>query len=234
MKTNQTLQLDFNGAVLEIEHKTKFGSLTDLWRIGNAMRLAKGTTELAMENYLRSPETLELIEALERKYGIYNENHITDIRANKGRLINIKSPLIKSKRGRYSGGTFAHKYILFHAAAKFGADFQIMIYEKISDFENILKALNEFEVDSEILESSRKPLFVYAIREVNTGNIKIGISASPESRLKQLQTGNSSELELVTFIEAKDRFKTEKELHLLNADKHIRGEWFDATTTIGE
>ncbi len=206
------------------------GSLTELWRIGNSIRANKGFSKLDLSGYLRSPETLELVQAIERKEGIVNDFN-TGLKIN-GAVKTIKSPLIISNKGRYSKGTFAHKYILLHAAAKFGAEFQIMIYEKISDFENVLKALNEFEVDSEILDLSPKPLYVYAIREVTTGNIKIGISANPESRLRQLQTGNSSKLELVTFIEAKDRFKTEKELHLLNADKHIRGEWFDATTSI--
>lgn len=206
------------------------GSLTDLWRAGNSIRSNEGLNKLDLSHYLRSPETLELVEAIESKLGIVN-NYNTGLKIG-GKVSTIKSPLIISKRGRYSDGTFAHKYILLHAATKFGATFQIAIYDKLLDLDNILKALNDFEVDSEILESSPKPLFVYAIREVNTGNIKIGISANPESRLKQLQTGNSSQLELVTFIEAKDRFKTEKELHLLNVDKHIRGEWFDATTTI--
>lgn len=67
MKTNQIMKLDFSGSTLEIEHKTQFGSLTDLWRIGNSIRREKGLTELYMEHYLRSPETLELVQAIERK-----------------------------------------------------------------------------------------------------------------------------------------------------------------------
>lgn len=229
---NQTMLLDFDGKSLPIEHKTKIGSLTDLWAIGNSIRASKGLSEMNMGNYLQSPETLELVEAIERKYGIFKPVDYIPLKK-EGRVETIKSDLIQTKRGKYGGGTWAHKFILLDAAHRFGVEFRLLVYEKISNFENILKALNEFEVDAEIISLSPKPLFIYAIREVYTGNVKIGISSNPAERLKQLQTGNSSKLELVAFIEAADGFKSEKRLHLLNADKHIRGEWFDATTTIG-
>lgn len=233
MKTNQIMQLQFDDYQLEIGHKDMMGNLNNLWSIGNAMRVKRGLSELYLTSYLRSSNTLNFIIALEAKLGLSVIRDISETTVSSSHVKTIKSPLIKTKEGRY-GGTFVHKYILLHASNKFGAEFQIFIYDKILELDNILTALNDFEVDSEILELSPKPLYVYAIRETDSGNIKIGISANPESRLKQLQTGNSSQLELVTFIEAKDRFKTEKELHLLNADKHIRGEWFDANATIGD
>jgi hypothetical protein len=183
-----------------------------------------------MAHYLRSPETLELVQAIERKYGIKCSD---PAEVKNGRTPTITSDLIVTKRGRYTGGTFAHKYILLHAASRFGADFQIMIYEKIADLESVLSALSSFEVDEEILESSTRKLFVYAIREVESRNIKIGISYDPEARLRQLQTGNSSRLELVAFIEAAEGFKSEKDAHRLNKGIHIRGEWFGSGATLG-
>jgi hypothetical protein len=153
MKTNQMMQLDFNGSILEVEHKTKFGSLTELWRIGNAMRLAKGRTELDMSNYLRSQETLELVEALERKYMIYEERtksvQSTDLK--NGMIGTIKSPLIKTKRGRHGGGTWAHVYLLLDAAMRLDADFKVQLFDILiegklcewrDDSGNSYKALN--------------------------------------------------------------------------------------------
>ena len=87
---------------------------------------------------------------------------------------------------------------------------------------NSIAALEQFDVPAEFCG-----MHVYAIVEKDTGNVKIGISADPERRLKELQTANSSELVLVATMPAIDRFKSETRAHLLNADNHIRGEWFD-------
>jgi hypothetical protein len=75
-------------------------------------------------------------------------------------------------------------------------------------------------------------LYVYAIREVDGGRIKIGISKDPERRLKQLQTGSSSELELVAMREATGGFADEKEIHRLNESVRIHGEWFESNASL--
>jgi prophage antirepressor-like protein len=85
----------------------------------------------------------------------------------------------------------------------------------------ILQSLNDFEVPEGFPD-----MYVYAIREKDTGNIKLGISADPERRLRDLQTGNSSELELVAYVKAKNRFADETALHKKASGHHIRGEWF--------
>jgi len=129
MKTNQMMMLDFNGKSLSIEHKTKIGSLTDLWAIGNSIREGKGLTQLDMSNYLRSQETLELVQAIERKEG-FNSVESTNLKNSSGLLTEvIKSPLIKTKRGRYGGGTWAHLYILLDAASRMNADFKVKIFD---------------------------------------------------------------------------------------------------------
>ena len=69
-------------------------------------------------------------------------------------------------------------------------------------------------------------MFVYAMMEEDTGNIKIGISKDPERRLKQLQTGNSSRLILVATHKAENRFNDERSLHHKNENYNIHGEWF--------
>lgn len=99
------------------------------------------------------------------------------------------------------------------------------MYSKISQFSELIKALSEFEIPDDFPE-----MYVYAIREVESGNIKLGISRNPETRLSQLQTGNSSRLELISYRKAVNKFQDEKEIHLLNADNHLRGEWFGPNT----
>jgi predicted GIY-YIG superfamily endonuclease len=94
---------------------------------------------------------------------------------------------------------------------------------QLSDIKMVMKALRDFEVPDDLTD-----MFVYAIREEDTGNIKLGISRNPEARLKQLQTGNSSKLTLVGYREAKNKFKDEKALHQRNEALRIHGEWFSS------
>lgn len=91
----------------------------------------------------------------------------------------------------------------------------------------ILEALDSFEVPEDIGE-----MFVYAIREVESGRVKLGISRDPHARLRQLQTGNSQRLELVGYRKAENRFQDEAALHSRYADKHIRGEWYAETVAL--
>ena len=72
---------------------------------------------------------------------------------------------------------------------------------------------------------------VYLIRSKETGDYKIGISKNPQKRLKQLQTGNSSELELVETYKSKYANKIEKTLHNLLSHYKKEGEWFELPLT---
>jgi hypothetical protein len=128
MKTNQVMTLDFDGKSLEIEHKTKMGSLTELWAIGNSIREAKGLNPLLMSHYLRSPETLELVQALERKYGLESKT-AESAQLENGRVATIESELIRTKRGRHGGGTWAHIYLLLDAASRMDADFKVKMFD---------------------------------------------------------------------------------------------------------
>lgn len=97
-----------------------------------------------------------------------------------------------------------------------------VVAEKLDEFDRILNAIRDFEVPEECAD-----MYVYAIRNATTGNIKLGISRNPEQRLKQLQTGNDCALELVAYSRAENRFQDEAALHHAHAAAHIRGEWFD-------
>lgn len=165
----------------------------------------------------RLPQTQELIEALTKKLNV------------------AKIEIIKTSRARADrgGGTWSHWQLAIEYAIYLGgAEFKIALTNAILDFNLVLKALQEFEVSDEILEDCKCPLYVYAIREVDTGNVKIGISKDPEERLKQLQTANSSKLELIGFNEAKNRFLDERIAHKNNKEHHIHGEWFSRQASL--
>ena len=72
--------------------------------------------------------------------------------------------------------------------------------------------------------------YVYLIGEIgNEGKYKIGSTRvkSVDKRLKQLQTGNSSQLYIKDSFETAHPFKLEKMLHNHFADKSLIGEWFE-------
>jgi predicted GIY-YIG superfamily endonuclease len=101
------------------------------------------------------------------------------------------------------------------------------LLKQISDIKSVMKALHDFEIPDDLPE-----MFVYAIREEDTGNIKLGISKDPNARLKQLQTGNSSKLTLVGVKQAVNRFKDERAIHQRNEAIRIHGEWFSHTAQL--
>ena len=71
--------------------------------------------------------------------------------------------------------------------------------------------------------------YVYLIGNTDTpGKYKIGSTRgkSVEKRLKQLQTGNSSELFIKDSYETERPFKLEKMLHNRFKSSHLIGEWF--------
>ncbi|MFN3891966.1 MAG: GIY-YIG nuclease family protein [Beijerinckiaceae bacterium] len=65
---------------------------------------------------------------------------------------------------------------------------------------------------------------VYFIQDMRTGAVKIGVSADPAQRLRQLQTGTSNRLCIIRALDGDDR--AERWLHKKFATHHIRGEWF--------
>lgn len=72
---------------------------------------------------------------------------------------------------------------------------------------------------------------VYLIQSLEDGYYKIGISKNPPKRLKQLQTGNSSELKLVDSFPSEYANKIEKTLHNFLNYSRKEGEWFDIPLT---
>lgn len=72
--------------------------------------------------------------------------------------------------------------------------------------------------------------YVYLIGEIdNKGKYKIGSTRAKDinKRLKQLQTGNSSELFIKESYETEHPFKLEKMLHNHFKSSNLIGEWFE-------
>jgi hypothetical protein len=72
--------------------------------------------------------------------------------------------------------------------------------------------------------------YVYLIGEIdNKGRYKIGSTKAKDvnKRLKQLQTGNSSELFIKEYYETEHPFKLEKMLHNHFKSSNLIGEWFE-------
>lgn len=69
--------------------------------------------------------------------------------------------------------------------------------------------------------------YVYLIRNNESGNYKLGVSKHPKKRIKQLQTGNDEDLELIESFPSKYPTKVETALHNMYAPNRKRGEWFN-------
>jgi hypothetical protein len=68
---------------------------------------------------------------------------------------------------------------------------------------------------------------VYLICDSKNDYFKIGVTTgSVENRMKKLQTGNGTELHIVSWYECDYPFKLEKLLHTKYTTKREEGEWF--------
>jgi predicted GIY-YIG superfamily endonuclease len=68
---------------------------------------------------------------------------------------------------------------------------------------------------------------VYLIQSLENSYYKIGVSKDPQKRIKQLQTGNSSELKLIESYSSDFAHQIEKILHRRYSHLQKEGEWFD-------
>lgn len=69
--------------------------------------------------------------------------------------------------------------------------------------------------------------YIYLIKNIDDSFYKIGITKHPNRRLKQLQTGNSSKLILISTFLSPIAHKIEKTLHNRYSYLKKEGEWFD-------
>jgi hypothetical protein len=217
------LTVSLDSYEFNIEHKTGIGNLTELWAIGNAYRERRGNPPLNLEHWLRRPQTEEFVRVVEYDLGIENTDDfksadsaelelIENPNKKDGRVPTIKSPLIKTKRGRY-GGTWAHLYILLDAAmyldAKLRLDIiKIFIEGKLLEWRD--KSGNEFislniTMDTyipgrdKVEGDNRKWLYINVAKKIKEKILQEGEdwnNATPE----QLELRTKYERELISFL----------------------------------
>lgn len=70
--------------------------------------------------------------------------------------------------------------------------------------------------------------FIYApdLHSMGHKHVKIGMTANINSRMAQLQTGNSFLLKIHVLLKDKDYVKLESNLHDVFRDRRLIGEWF--------
>ena len=206
---NQKMLVAIGEHRFEIEHKTMMGNLNQFWAVGNAFRIKNGKTPKHLENWLRSQETAEFVEALERDLKSVDSTDLEKPLKNKAGLVpTVKSTLIKSKRGQ-GGGTWAHLYILLDAATHLDADFKVMVYKSFVEG-NILKnrddAGNNYlpmnRAICKILDKSGEDARPYIIEIAKLLADKIGVS-KPATGENRWNYANAEQLQARSTIEQK-------------------------------
>ena len=75
--------------------------------------------------------------------------------------------------------------------------------------------------------------YVYLICDPSNDTFKIGVTRDINSnRLKKLQTGNSTELHIVSIYKCDYPFRLEKMLHSKLSNYRVLNEWFNLPTDI--
>jgi len=92
---NQLMNVDIGFGQFEIEHDTKIGDLTELWRIGNSYRKSIGLEDRSLAQWRTTNNYKDFEEVVAEEVG---------------------ATVIEVRKGR-KGGTWAHLYILLKAAA---------------------------------------------------------------------------------------------------------------------
>lgn len=88
-----------------------------------------------------------------------------------------------------------------------------------------------------VKRKKRKPSgigYVYFIRNRDSGRVKIGKTVNVESRLSELQVGNDSILDLVTFIPVprETMHFWEQSIHDAVSEFRVLGEWFEVPDNV--
>ncbi|MBV5311620.1 KilA-N domain-containing protein, partial [Chromatium okenii] len=174
----------FNTPAISISGINIFQDADGRYCLNDLHKAAGGEQRHRPKYWLENQQTIDLIAELSNplNLAIHTPSTISQLK-----------PIITIKGGNCKQGTYAIKPLaVAYAAWLGGAQFVSRVMLSVDEAFSILQALNEFEVPDDFPDA-----YVYAIRETNTGNIKLGISRNPESRLRQLQVANSGELELV-------------------------------------
>ena len=212
MKTNQLMQVRIGEYVQPIEHKTMIGNLNTLWDFGNSLRELKGLPRKEIQEFMRSHETVEFIQALERKMDIHKDSNNEDFKVGEmpvyeydksGKLIGgIKSPLVIVKRGK-NGGTWVHLMIMLRAAAYLDKDFEVEVYYSFIH-NKVLQWRDDSGTQYNILKDA---IDLYLPKREGKDNLGVYIQTAKRIKSKinpdgdEWNTANHTQLERRTHIE---------------------------------
>lgn len=179
-----------------------------LYCLNDLHKAAGGEKRHQPSDWLRTQSACELVELLDSR----------------------GSPSLMVSTGR-NGGTYACKELVYAYAMWVSAKFYLNVicaYDALvtGDLQKAVDIVRSQAMQALEIPSYLPDMYVYAIQNTMTGNVKLGISQHPEERLRQLQVGCDGELVLLGYKHAANRFSDESALHKLNSDKHMRGEWF--------
>lgn len=116
------------------------------------------------------------------------------------------------------------------AGRKKGSGLSGKIKSYVDDF--MLELLKDNDIKNQINRDLKQMSFtsgyIYIIKDVDTGNTKIGVTQkpNPKSRLSQYSS-HKINYELIFIDEVEYCFDIENEIHILNENKRIKGDWFD-------
>lgn len=225
------LRLDWNGAVITRRAADDYVNLSALVRAHN---LATGQKR-QLQSWYRSADAQEFLDALAADTGFAPgvvtpgvlKSYATTASAGSQRC------LIECRNGIQ---TWGHPRVALCLARWLSPALEVKVdawfSERVGNLQELLEAVENFEVPEEFLSSSH-PLYVYAIRNEETGRVKLGISFNPEARLRQLQSANDCKLTLLAYRRAVNGYQDERRLHEAHKEKRVRGEWFDVNASNG-
>lgn len=94
----------------------------------------------------------------------------------------------------------------------------------------IMVTEEEYQERKQQNEERKKKLqkgYVYFVKSLDTGLIKIGRSGEVEKRINQISKEMEERLVLIQKTSYENCVQAEKEMHKLYAEHRIHGEWFD-------
>ena len=80
-------------------------------------------------------------------------------------------------------------------------------------------------------ESPTAPNKVYLVWAKGSQMVKVGVSANPAHRVKEMQVGSPLKLVILRIVEEEDAKGLEARLHGYFKKYHSHGEWFEVSTT---
>jgi hypothetical protein len=111
MKTEVIMKRELFGSEIQQKSKSEFFSATDLVRAGNKKRIGEGKSIFLLSEYLRTKQTKEFIETLEKEYG--------------------KVVISGKGRGKH---TWVHPFVFMDIALSLDSSLKISVYKWMYDY----------------------------------------------------------------------------------------------------